>query len=111
MNGNHFIDSFSREAAFAIEIMAGIRNRKAVDIQPRLPRVDGGEARAGCALHADADPRLQNAISFHHSVCLRIDDSLVQRMRQSPYHAVRRSPGKLRIRIEGDYEPNFGENR
>src|SRR5712691_11115405 len=111
MNRIHYIDSFSRETTLAIQILVGIRSRAAINIETRFSRVDGCQPRAGRALHADADPGLQNAVSVNHRICLRIDDGLVERMRQSSNHAVRHTPRKLRMRIERDDKPNLRENR
>src|SRR3984957_16001083 len=88
MNGVDFVDSFSREATLSVQILIGVRNGAGIDIETGFPGVDGCEPRAGGALHADADPGLQDAISGNHSFCLRIDDGLVQGMRQSSDHAV-----------------------
>src|SRR5579863_615084 len=111
MDGVHFVDSFAREAALSIQILVSIRNCAGIDIETSFPGIDGCESRAGRALHANTDPRLQNAVSGNHSICLWIDDGLVQRMRQGSGHAVRRASWKLRIRIERNHKANTRQNR
>ena len=57
VNGVHLINSFSGEAAFAIQILISVRSGAGVNIEAGFSRINSGKARPGRALHADADPR------------------------------------------------------
>ena len=84
-DGN-FIDTFTSEDAFAIEVLIGVRCGPAVDIEAGLARVNGCQAGARCRANAHADARLQDAVAFHNDAHLGIDDGLVQRMSEGAHH-------------------------
>src|ERR1700733_3122231 len=105
------VNSLPGKAAFAIQILVGIGDSSSVNVEPGLAGIDGSETRTNSAEDAHADARLQDAVASDDDILVRIDDRLIQRMRERSHHAVRRSARKLSIGIECDDEPNFGENR
>src|SRR5580698_6273139 len=106
----NFIDALAGVATFPIEVLVGVRDCTRVDIEARLPSINGGEPRTCRALHANRDPGLQDAVSGYNDVLLRIDDRLVQRVSHGPYHAVGRSTRKLSIGIEREDKSNFWQH-
>ena len=72
----YFVDSFSGERTFAEKILVNIGDGARIGIKPGLAGEDGGEARAGRALHAYINPRLQNAVSGDDDIVDWIDDRL-----------------------------------
>src|SRR6266849_507547 len=107
----YFINPFPCEAAFTVEILIHVRDGACIDVKPRLPRIDGCQSRARGALDAYSDARLQDSVAGHDDVSVRIDDCLVQRMRQGACHAMRRSSRQFRIRVECDHKTNARKNR
>ena len=71
------VDPFAGKRPLSIQILVHIGTRPRVRIQPGLTNEDCGQPRSRGAVHADIDPRLQDPVSRHHDVVLRIDDRLI----------------------------------
>src|SRR5579862_7049639 len=108
MNRIDFINSFSSEAALAIQILIGVGNRASVNIETSFSRIDRRQARSRRALYADADSRLQDAISVDYGIRFRIGDGLIEWMCQGSDHAVRRSARQFGIGVERDHKADPG---
>ena len=106
MNRIDFIDSLAGEAAFAVQILISVRNRASVNVEAGFTRVDRSQPRIGGALHTHADARLQNPVAGDHDVLNRIDDCLIQGMREGSHHAVCGAAGKFRVGIKRDDIPH-----
>ncbi len=105
-----FINAFSREDALAVEVLVGIRDCAAVDIESTLSGIDGSQARTRRRAYADADARLQDAIPFDYDAQLGIDDGLIERMSNSAHHARRGATRELRIGVESENVADLREH-
>src|SRR5258708_2850911 len=106
-----FVNPFSYKNAFAVKVLIYIRRRMSIDIETSLSRIDACQPGARRTLNAYPDPWLQNAVARNHNSPLRVDNRLIQRVRQSSNHSSRRASWQLRIGIERDDETNTGKNR
>ncbi len=107
--GLDFVDSLAGEYAFALQVLVDVGGRTRVDVESGLAGIDTGQARLRGALHADADPRLQNAVSRNYDVVVRIDDGLVQRMSHRAHQPMRRAARQFRIAVERQHKANMRE--
>src|SRR5579872_6584546 len=73
----YFVNSFTNKNSFTVKVLINVRSRVSVDIESGLSRINAGQPRARGTLHADPDPRLQNAITGHHNTFVRINDGLI----------------------------------
>src|SRR6185312_14282735 len=106
----HFINSLASETAFSIQILVRIGDGASINVKSSFAGIDCSQARVGCALHADSNPRLQNSVSLDDDISFGINHCLIQWMRKSADHAVRCPSGKLGIRVERNYESDSGQN-
>src|SRR6185437_10195533 len=107
----NFVNTFSRETAFAVQILINIGNRPRVDIESGLPGVKGSQSRAAGRMYADPDAWLKDSISADDGIGDGIDNRAVQRVRQGADKPLRGILRQLRITIERDDEADFTQHR
>src|SRR3989442_5827491 len=107
----HFINPFSREDSLSVEVLINIGDGPRVNIESGLSGIDVRQARARSALYAHPHTGLKNAIARDHDVLLRINDGLVQRMRQGADQALGAATRQLRVGVKSDDESYFWKDR
>src|SRR5277367_2868151 len=108
VQGVNLIDAFSDEDALAVQVLIDVRRGPSVDVKPCLPGGDIRQSRTCRTLNAYPNSWLQNAIACGNHTSLRIDNCLIQDMRQCPDHAACRAARQFRVAVQGDYETNAG---
>src|SRR5229473_4940914 len=106
----NFVNPFSREDSLAVEVLVNIGDSPRVNIESGLSGIDVREARARSALYAHPYTGLKNAVARDHDVLLRINDGLVQWMRQGANQALGRAARQLRVGVKSDDESYFWTN-
>ena len=107
----HFVDPFPDKNPFAIQILINVRSGVRIDIESCLPRIDTRQSRACRTLHADPNPGLQDAVARDNNACSRIDNCLIERVRQRPHHTACRPARQFRVGIKSDHKTHPGKNR
>src|SRR4029450_11324676 len=65
--------AFTGENAFAEKVLVGVGHRGRVRVDSRMSGIQPSEERPGCARERDADPWLEDAVSFCDATQLRGD--------------------------------------
>jgi hypothetical protein len=102
VEGRDFVDALAGEDALAVEVLVDVGDGACVDIEACFAGEEGGQARARGGLHADADPRLQDAVAMRDDATLGVDDGAVERMRHGADHRCGGAARQLRVGVEGD---------
>jgi len=104
------VDSLAGKNAFTEQILVHVGNRASVNIQSGLAGINISESRAVGGVHADADTRLQNAITLLDGVGRRINLRAIQRMGSGANQAMRAITRQLGVGIEGDHISNASQD-
>src|SRR5437667_2815516 len=111
VDDRNFVNPFSREDSLPVEVLINIGDGPRVNIESGLYGIDVREAGARSALYAHPYTRLKNAVARDHDVLLRINDGLVQRMRQRADKALGGAAWQLRVSVQSDDESYFWKDR
>src|SRR4029077_5796305 len=103
------VDSLAGENSFAEQILIDIRNGLRVNVKAGLPRKEVGQSRAIHGLYADADTRLEDAITVFDGFRDGIDECLVQRMSHRTDQARCGTPRQLGVRIQRNHEADAAQ--
>ncbi len=103
----HVVNCFSGEAALAEEVLVDVGDGGRVGVDPRVAGGDLGERRAIRAFRSDGDARLDDRAARDDAPGLRIRPRKVQRVREGPHERARGLPGKPRVGVERENEPDF----
>ena len=98
----HVIDALAHERTFAEQILIDVRDGPRVRVYARLTAENAGIPCAPLRAHAGADLRLQDAVSTHDDILVRVELRLVERMRQRADQLAGRIPRQARVGIQGD---------
>ena len=71
------VDPFSNKDALAVQVLIHVGGGASVDVESGLSGIDAGQPRTRRTLHADSNPRLQDAVAGDHDPFLRIDNRLI----------------------------------
>src|SRR5262249_29508543 len=108
--GCDLVNSLSSECPLAIEILVNIGNSASVDIEAGLARVQSSKTGSRCALNADAQPRLKDAIAGIHDVLGRINDGMIELMRHGAHHATGASSWQFGVGIQSKDIAHVGKH-
>ena len=96
------VDSLARKDAFAKEILVHVRDRTRIDVEAGLAGVDGRQPGSRGRGDADADARLQDAVTGRDDPSLRTDDGTVERMRHRADQPRSSGPWEFCVGVERD---------
>ncbi len=103
----HIINSLADERALREDILINIGDGVGIGIDAGLAREKSCESRSAGAGNADADPRLEDAVSFGHAAELLVVKRAVQRVGEGAGELARRIARKLRVAVERDHVPHL----
>ena len=109
LEGIHVIDALACVGALSEQVLVDIRDGGRIRVDPRRPGEDPlKQGPLTIRRHRGRDARLQHRVPVDDPARLGIERRAIERVRHQADETGGGAPGKTRIRVEGDDEPNVG---